>query len=96
MVGTHWLWVTRWRSMRARAWAASKCSMTTTVAPTRWKAMQNRSGAAWYSGAGDRYTASAVAPNSPAASMYRASAVPRGASGRGNCTPLGRPVVPDE
>ena len=47
MVGTHWLWVTRWRSMSARASAGSKCSMTTTVAPTRWNAMQKRSGAAW-------------------------------------------------
>ena len=54
MVGTHWLCVTRWRSMRARASAASKCSMTTTVAPMRRKFMQNAIGAAWYSGAGDR------------------------------------------
>jgi hypothetical protein len=96
MVGTHWLWVTRCRSMSSSAWAASKCSITTTVDPTRWKAMQKRSGAAWYSGAGDRYTLSAEAANRPTASMYTPSPVPSGASGRGTSTPLGCPVVPDE
>ena len=33
MVGTHWLWVTRSRSISARASAGSKRSMTTTVPP---------------------------------------------------------------
>ncbi len=89
MVGTHWLWVTPYRSMSSSAWAASKCSITTTVAPTRWKAMQKRSGAAWYSGAGDRYTLSAVPPNRAVVSRNRGSVVPNGASGRATCTPLG-------
>ena len=54
IVGTHWLWVTWCFSMRARASAASKCSMTTMVEPRRRKFMQKASGAAWYSGAGER------------------------------------------
>ena len=57
MVGTHWLCVTRYRSMSRSASSASKRSITTTVAPDRWQAdARRRSGAAWYSGAGDRYT----------------------------------------
>ena len=34
--------------------AASKRSITTHVPPNRWTAMLKRSGAAWYSGAGER------------------------------------------
>ena len=47
MVGTHWLWVTPYRSMAASEASASKCSMTTAVPPRRCTAMQNCSGAAW-------------------------------------------------
>ena len=38
--------------------------MTTAVPPSTWVAMLKRSGAAWYSGAGDRYTMSAWPPKS--------------------------------
>jgi hypothetical protein len=47
MVGTHWLTVTRWRSISARASSASNRSMTTTLAPMRIMAMEQRRGAAW-------------------------------------------------
>ena len=56
MVGTHWLCVTRYRSIARSASSGSNRSITTTVEPNRWKVRQYRSGAAWYSGAGDRYT----------------------------------------
>jgi hypothetical protein len=62
MVGTHWLCVTPKRSITLRASAGSKCSITTAVPPSRWTAMVKRSGAEWYSGAGERYTVSAVPP----------------------------------
>ena len=39
MLGTHWLWVTRWRSISARLSRASKRSMTTLVAPRAIEAM---------------------------------------------------------
>ena len=58
IVGTHWLCVTWYRSIRASACSASNRSMTTTVPPMRWMPRQNPSGAEWYSGAGDRYTES--------------------------------------
>ena len=54
MVGTTWVWVTEWRSTAARNSAASKRSMITAVEPMIWAAMVKRSGAPWYSGAGDR------------------------------------------
>ncbi len=54
MVGTTCVWVTRWASMRRRNSTGSKCSITTTVPPTRWTAMVKRSGAEWYRGAGER------------------------------------------
>ena len=47
IVGTHWLWVTRSRSISASASVGSKRSMTTTVPPTLWTAMATRKGAAW-------------------------------------------------
>ena len=46
--------------------SASKCSITTTVPPRRITAMQKRSGAAWYSGAGRQVDACpAPMPNGP-------------------------------
>ena len=56
IVGTHWLWVTRYRSMAANAAPGSKRSMTTVVAPIRPICTRNVRGAEWYSGAVDRYT----------------------------------------
>ena len=58
--------------------------------------MVNRSGAAWYSGAGDRYTVS-----SPNAEQHRAEGGRRPAVvaerdvGERGLMPLGRPVVPE-
>ena len=70
--------------------------MTTTVPPVTWVPMQNRNGAAWYSGAGDRYRDSSFAPNSrdrsPATPVPDSSS---GVSGIVGNTPLGRPVVPE-
>ena len=36
MVGTHWLWVTPYFSIRARACSASNRSIITTVPPKDW------------------------------------------------------------
>lgn len=47
MVGTHWLWVTRWRSMAANAAVSSKRGIITTVPPWDWMPVQNDSGAEW-------------------------------------------------
>ena len=46
MVGTHWLCVTRYRSMSRSACSASNRSIATTVAPVRWQDMLQASGAA--------------------------------------------------
>ena len=54
MVGTTCERVTRYRPTRSRNWAASKCSMTTTVAPWSKASATLPHGALWYSGAGDR------------------------------------------
>ena len=54
MVGTHCDSVTRWRSISASAWVGAKLSITTEVAPRRCIIIVKRSGAAWYSGAGER------------------------------------------
>ena len=54
IVGTHWLCVTRCARSARSASSGSKRSITTTVPPKRCTVMQKRSGAAWYSGAGDR------------------------------------------
>lgn len=35
IVGTHWLWVTRWRSISSRALRGVNFGMITLVAPTR-------------------------------------------------------------
>ena len=82
--------------MAASAPSASNRSMTTTVHPSRWAPRQKRSGAAWYSGAGDRYTDPGVAPNRASAIAAIESAWPSGAPDNGDFTPLGRPVVPEE
>jgi len=47
MVGTHCEWVTRCASISASARSASKCSITTTVAPRRRNAIVKPSGAEW-------------------------------------------------
>jgi hypothetical protein len=71
--------------------------MTTTVPPSWWTPMQKRSGAAWYSGAGDRYTSPGPKPRTS-----RSTGVMMiGDSSSGRCAafgrmPFGRPVVPDE
>ena len=61
-------------------------------------AMQKRSGAAWYSGAGDRYTVSAVTPNSSCSRPVTPPAAVSSGSGdeRSWRRPSGSPVVPDE
>jgi len=51
IVGTHWLCVTRKRSIAASAAAASNFSINTTVPPKNCVAIEKVSGAAWYSGA---------------------------------------------
>ena len=58
--------------------------------------MLKRSGAEWYSGAGDRYTMPSPNPNSIVHRVSRGGSVPSGTSGTGAFTPLGRPVVPEE
>jgi hypothetical protein len=47
IVGTHWLCVTPWRSIAARASSASKDGIITTVPPHACTMPENRSGAAW-------------------------------------------------
>ena len=97
MVGTHWLWVTWYRSISASASIGSKRSMHTTVPPSACTPVLNPNGAEWYNGAGDRYTESALNPNSPAitpAASRFGSSMPAPDSGR--LMPFGRPVVPDE
>src|SRR5262245_17594044 len=96
IVGTTCVHVTRYRSIMARNSSASKCSMITDVPPRRCIVMLKRSGAEWYSGAGDRYTLSPVNPNSIVTRGTRPGVSPSGASGSGVFTPLGWPVVPDE
>ena len=54
IVGTTWLMFARWRSISARYSSGSKCSITITVPPRACTDIENRNGAAWYSGAGDR------------------------------------------
>jgi len=73
--------------------------MTTTVAPRRNIDMEYTSGAEWYRGAGDRYTAPGPAPRAarPAAICTGAAdGSPMGVAGSCLRTPLGFPVVPDE
>jgi hypothetical protein len=47
IVGTHWLCVTRYRSMTASAPSGSKDSIITTVPPTDCTVPTKRNGAAW-------------------------------------------------
>ncbi len=54
IVGTSCVCVTACACTSLRYSSASKCSITTQVPPSRITVMQKRSGAAWYSGAGDR------------------------------------------
>ena len=54
IVGTICVAVTPRSAITSSACSASKRSMTTTAAPSCWNARQKRSGAAWYSGAGER------------------------------------------
>ena len=61
-VGTNCTWVMRWRSMAARSSSGSKRSITTAVPPRRCVPIVQPAGAAWYSGAGLRYTVSRVEP----------------------------------
>ena len=70
--------------------------MTTTDAPRRCDDIEKRSGAAWYSGAGERYTDDESTPNSIDTRPVSGVIVPSGAPESGGFTPLGRPVVPDE
>ncbi len=46
IVGTHWLAVTPYLSIAASAASGSKRSITTTVPPICWAAIENRRGAA--------------------------------------------------
>ena len=96
MVGTTWVWVTEKRSTAARNSAASKRSVTTAVHPMLCAAMVKRSGAPWYSGAGDRYTDSSDMPRSSTHMMATTdSASSMGTGSWAVSTPLGRPVVPE-
>ena len=96
IVGTTCVCVMRCSGTRRRNSAASKCSITTTVPPRRITAIAKRSGAAWYSGPGDRYTVPGPMLNGPmhtlSSELTKAMSVDSG----GTYTPLGRPVVPDE
>jgi hypothetical protein len=47
IVGTHWLCVARYRWMCSSAVRASNWRAITTVPPSEWMNMENRSGAAW-------------------------------------------------
>ncbi len=47
IVGTTCVWVTLWVATAARNASGSNFSITTTVAPLTWLAMQKRRGAAW-------------------------------------------------
>ena len=47
MVGTHWLWVTRWSSMACSACTGSKRRSITTVPPSACTAWQKPMGAEW-------------------------------------------------
>ena len=95
IVGTSCTIVTRWAATAASTSSASKCVSTTTSPPMRNVPSDQPSGAAWYSGAGDRYTVSAPRPQC-ARNGASGFAVPATAPESGRRTPLGRPVVPDE
>ncbi len=97
IVGTHWLCVIRCRSIAASAASGSNAGMTTTVPPNACTNPPNRNGAAWYSGAGHRYTVSRskpyIFPNTATYGSPHSSTLRSGSGGR---TPLGTPVVPEE
>jgi hypothetical protein len=96
MVGTIWQCVTRCFATRRSHSSASKCSMTTTDAPSRSAAATLAYGAEWYSGAGFRYVMPARKPKSQETKLSTGSASPGGSSGSGRRMPLGCPVVPEE
>ena len=57
IVGTMWVWLTRWSSISASASDASQDSITTTPTPkANGMASEKASGAAWYSGPVHRWT----------------------------------------
>ena len=70
-VGTSCTWVMRWRSMAASSSSGSNRSMHDRGAAEALRAVVQPAGAAWYSGAGQRYTVSAVKPNMPVSIMVR-------------------------
>ena len=82
--------------MSARHCSASKRSITTTVPPRRCTVVDQPAGAAWYSGAGLRYTESSPQRYRPPTSMLNDVGAPRGVPTLGGLMPLGFPVVPDE
>ena len=96
MVGTHWLWVTPYRSMAASEASASKCSMTTDGAAEAVHPHAELQRGGVVEGAGDRYTELSVAPNTRLTSAVIDSAVPSRSPASLPLTPLGRPVVPEE
>src|SRR5262249_49729019 len=91
-----WERVMPWRATRSRYWAASKCSITTLVAPSRTAPDTLASGAQGYSGAGGR---EGIGPGSwkTSATKGMIGRVAAGwTSGSGRRMPLGWPVVPEE
>lgn len=77
--------------------SASKRSIRTIVPPTEVMVPQKRSGAAWYRGAGHRYTVSESNPYIGAnTAVYGSIVASTSPSGRAGLIPLGLPVVPDE
>ena len=69
--------------------------MITDVPPKRMTVMLKRSGAAWYRGAGVRYTESLPRPYSLVATIINVLLASIASSSSSVLTPLGRPVVPD-
>ena len=47
IVGTHWLWLTRYLSIAASASSASNLGITTAVPPSAVHSVQKMSGAEW-------------------------------------------------
>ena len=96
-VGTMWLFVTLYCSMRRSMSAGVHLSMSTTVWPACSAPPANTSTAVWYSGEPQMCTLSSCGcrPNMnsiPEKPMAPSSGAP---SGSGRRTPLGLPVVPD-
>jgi hypothetical protein len=62
----------------------------------RWISIDHEIGAAWYSGAGERYTLPSTKPHHSKNRVSGSGPSPIGANVNGRTMPLGRPVVPDE